>query len=511
MDPTKLVVLVDLANFRPRGKAVKVFLENVHFWSRKPDGKTNLKYIDGCLWELEKQTPNSIIISFCDQHIRDSMADEEWMEIRRRSQLSIYEPDKVFLTQSISEATIADAALILVASELESPIISGDRFSDVGYSGLVFEQSFDVKKGVFRFRQIVNGRPVGMELRDWWADRIGNNSHEWLKSDEREEAEYHIRHRIRNRTEDKLYIEPTTQNMIIPAVGVRKDESRKSKRLSKGGQQGVFVPRQDERPIEFAYPETVIYADEWLRLERHQGEVVSLIGRLVDSESGQIVEWIRNYRPIAIIGDLIPVSNGNDRFVVVTGRLEKNGDLFSIHLDSASEVQRMQFRDIVADRPLHLRDEMPLGNLEPEKWRFPSFLPSLNFRQRLRSSHVKPAVVDPVVVPVVDPGPVVDVVVKPAVVDPVVVPVVVVDPDLVVDVVVKPAVVDPVVVVDPVQVLVPVVDVVVDPVQVLVPVVDVVVDPVPVIDVLEKSKVLLGSIAIVGISVLLIVSKFLLF
>ena len=432
------------------------------------------------------------------------MADEEWMEIRRRSQLSIYEPDKVFLTQSISDATIADAALILVARELGSPIISGDKFSDVGYSGIVFKQSFDVKKEVFRFTQMVNGRPVGMELKDWWVNRIGNDSHERIRSDEREEAESIIRHRIRNSTEDKLYIEPTTQNITIPTVGVRKDESRKSKNLSKRGQQGVFVPRQDEQAVEFTYPETVIYADEWLRLERNQGEVVSLIGRLVDSESGQIIEWIRNYRPIAIIGDSIPVSTGNDRFVVITGRLEQNGDLFSIHVDSASEVRRMRFRDIVAERPVRLQGETSLGNLEPEKWSFPSFLPLLNFRQKLRSSRVKPVVDVPVVVvdPVVDPVPIV--VVVPV---PVPVPVVVVNP--VVDVVVKPVVDVPVVVVDPVVDPVPVPIVVVDPV------VDVVVKPVVVnpvsVDVPEKSKVLLGSIAIVVVSVLSIVLKFLLF
>jgi peptidylprolyl isomerase len=387
IDPTKLVLLVDLANFRPRGDAKKVFLRNVPWWTTgKRKEKTNLFYIDRCLSELRNRVPIPIIISFCDQTIKNSLTEEEdWDEIKRRSQLSIYDSDKVFLTKSLKEDEIADAALILVATELGSPIISGDRFRDVGHSGLIFEQSFDVRRDAFRFTQIVNGHPHGVHLDDWWIDWTGDISDEWLKSDQREEAESLIKYRVRNSTLDTLYIEPTTHNPIVPKDALQIFESRKSERAAKREQQRVVVQGQVESRIGFTNPETVIYADEWSRLEEYQGRVVTLVGRLVDTENGQLVEWFKNFRQISIIGDTIPETYGKDRFVVVTGRLEEVDGVQSIHLDPTKHVGYRWFADVVAGRPIYLQDEHPLDDFEPERWRFPSFLPSLSFVRRLRS------------------------------------------------------------------------------------------------------------------------------
>ena len=493
LDPIKLVLLVDLANFRPRKDGRKledsreVFLGN-RPWRQSSKGKSNgrkeqkelttLEYIDKCLSELRRQTPGSIIISICDRSVKDSLKRMEWSELESRGRLPISNPEKVHFTQSKE----ADDALHQAGERFDLPIVSFDRFEGK-YKGPIFAQSYDVKNHCFLFEEIRDKRYSGLKLDDWWSANVGKIPENWsrvftvadigaLKQEILEPAFSSLFESSGGLTQRLGF-----SRNILELLGIRKSGSNEGQESEPIGVVVQIVSNSvSEKPR--------IYADEWLRLERNQGEVVSLIGRLVDSESGQIVEWIRDYRPIAIIGDSIPVSTGNDRFVVVTGRLEQNGDLFSIHLDSASEVQRMRFRDIVAERPIRLRDEKSLGDFEPEKWSFPSFLPSLNFRQRLRSSRAKPGNDSvPVVVPVVvDPDPVVDVVVDPVVVD---VPVVVVDP-VVVDV--------PVVVVDPVVVDVPVV----------------VVDPV-VVDVPEKSKVLLGSIAIVAISVLLIVSKFLLF
>ena len=380
IDPTKLVLLVDLANFRPRGDARKVFLQNGPWWTFDKKEKTNLHYIDSCLLELEAQAPGSIIISFCDQNIQKSVGDEDWIEIERRSQLSIYDSDKVFFTQSKT----ADDALTRAAMETGSPIVSHDKFRAEGYLGIVFDQSFDVQANAFLFTQMENGRPVGRQLGDWWFDQTAEFTEDWLESNEREASELLIRQRVRNSTFEFLLKEEVTHNPIVPENALERFESRKSEREAKREQQRVVVQGQVESRVGFTNPETVIYADEWSRLEEYQGRVVTLVGRLVDTENGQLVEWFKNFHPISIIGDTIPETYGKDRFVVVTGRLEEVDGEQSIHLDPAKHIGYRWFADVVAGRPIYLQDEDPLEDFEPESWRFPSFLPSLRFARKLR-------------------------------------------------------------------------------------------------------------------------------
>ena len=381
VDPTKLVLLVDLANFRPRGDARKVFLQNGHWWTFEKKEKTNLQYIDRCLLELEDQAPGSIIISFCDQNIQKSVGDDDWIEIERRSQLSIYNPDKVFFTQSKT----ADDALTRAAEEMGSPIISHDKFRAEGFGGIVFDQSFDVQADAFRFTQMENGRPVGQQLGDWWVDRTIEFTDDWLESNEREAAELLIRQQVRNSTFEFLLKEEVTHNPVVPENALEKFESRKSEREAKREQQRIAKQGKVKSPTGFTEPETVIYADEWSRIAEYQGRVVTLIGRLVDTENGQLVEWFKNFRQISIIGDTIPETYGKDRFVAVTGRLEEVDGVQSIHLDPTKHIGYRWFADVVAGRPIYLQDEDPLEEVELERWRFPSFLPSLIFVRRLRS------------------------------------------------------------------------------------------------------------------------------
>jgi cyclophilin family peptidyl-prolyl cis-trans isomerase len=382
IDPTKLVLLVDLANFRPRGDARKVFLQNGHWWTFDKKEKTNLQYIDRCLSELEDQVPGSIIICFCDQNIQKSVGDEDWIEIERRSQLSIYNPDKVFFTQSKT----ADDALTRAAEEMGSPIISHDKFRAEGFGGIIFDQSFDVQADAFRFTQMENGRPVGQQLGDWWVDRTIDFTEEWLDSNEREVAEFLIRQRVRDCTFEFLLKEEVTHNPVVPENALEKLESRKSEREAKREQQRIAIQGKVKSHTGFTEPETVIYADEWSRLEEYQGRVVTLVGRLVDAENGQLVEWFKNFRQISIIGNRIPETYGKDRFVVVTGRLEEVDGVQSIHLDPAAHIGYRWFADVVAGRPMYLQDEYQVDDFEPEHWRFPSFVPSLSFVRRLRSN-----------------------------------------------------------------------------------------------------------------------------
>ena len=381
IDPTKLVLLVDLANFRPRGDARKVFLQNGHWWTFDKKEKTNLQYIDRCLSELEDQAPGSIIISFCDQNIQKSVGDEDWIEIERRSQLSVYNPDKIFFTQSKT----ADDALTRAAEEMGSPIISHDKFRAEGFAGIAFDQSFDIEANSFRFTQMENGRPVGTQLGDWWVDRTIEFTDDWLESNEREAAELLIRQQVRNSTFEFLLKEEVTHNPVVPENALEKFESRKSEREAKREQQRIAKQGKAKSPTGFTEPETVIYADEWSRLEEYRGRVVTLVGRLVDTENGQLVEWFENFQQISIIGDTIPETYGKDRFVAVTGRLEEVDGVQSIHLDPTKHIGYRWFADVVAGRPIYLQDEDPFEEVEPERWRFPSFLPSLIFVRRLRS------------------------------------------------------------------------------------------------------------------------------
>ena len=381
IDPEKLVLLVDFANFRPRGDARKVFLQNGHWWTFDKKEKTNLQYIDRCLSELEDQAPGSIIISFCDQNIQKSVGDEDWIEIERRSQLSVYNPDKIFFTQSKT----ADDALTRAAEEMGSPIISHDKFRAEGFVGITFDQSFDIEANSFRFTQMENGRPVGTQLGDWWVDRTIDFTEEWLESNEQEAAEFLIRQRVRDCTFEFLLKEEVTQPIPVPDDALQTLEIGRKEREAKREQQRIAIQGKVKSGTGFTEPETVIYADEWSRLEEYQGRVVTLIGRLVDTENGQLVEWFKNFRQISIIGDTIPEMYGKDRFVVVTGRLEEVDGVQSIRLDPAVHIGYRWFADVVAGRPIYLQDEDPLDDFEPERWRFPSFIPSLSFVRRLRS------------------------------------------------------------------------------------------------------------------------------
>lgn len=381
LDPAKLVLLVDLANFRPRDGAEKVFLQNRGWRDIFGNEKTNLLYIDRCLQELADQAPSSMVISFCDRNIKKSLeTDEDWKELERRNQLSVDNSNRVFFLESKE----ADKALVTAANELGSPIVSHDDFVKEKYRGIVFEQSFDIRENAFRFTKKVNGRLDGTQLSDWWFDRKADFSEDWLESNEYDAAEFFIRRRVRDCTFEFLWDEELTQSLIVPENALKKFESRKSEREAQREQRRIAAKSKVISPTGFTEPETVIYADQWSRLEEYQGRVVTLIGRLVDTENGQLVEWFRNFRQISIIGDTIPETYGKDRFVVVTGRLEEAGGEQSIHLDPTKHVGYRWFADVVAGRPIYLQDEDPLEDFEPENWRFPSFVPSLSFVRRLR-------------------------------------------------------------------------------------------------------------------------------
>ncbi len=385
IDPTKLVLLVDLANFRPRGDARKVFLQNVPWWTPGKKERTSLQYIDGCLSELEHQAPGSIIISFCDQSVKKSLDDSDWNELERRGRLETSDSNKVFFTQSKR----ADDALTRAADAFEAPIISHDKFRAEGYMGLAFDQSFDVRTNTFRFAKMENGISIAMQLSDWWANRIGNLNAEWLQSSERDAAEYFMRQGVINITFDLLLEEKVTHNPIVPKNALQALETRKSERSARREQRRDDVHVRARSMVEFTQPETVLYADEWQRMDEFQGRVVTLVGRLVTTEDGQLIEWFRNYRPISVVGDVIPAIYGKDRFAVVTGRLEQSDGELSIHLDPAQPNGYRWFADVVAGRPIYLQDEDPLEDFEPEHWRFPSFLPSLRFVRRLRAERLQ--------------------------------------------------------------------------------------------------------------------------
>jgi hypothetical protein len=170
LDPTKLVLLVDLANFRPRKDGRKledsreVFLKN-RPWRQSGKGKgkgkgrkeekelTTLEYIDKCLSELRRQTPGSIIISICDCSVEDSLRRMEWLELESRGQLPISNPEKVHFTQSKE----ADRALHQAGERFDLPIVSFDGFAGK-YKGPIFAQSYDVKQLCFLFEEIRDKR-----------------------------------------------------------------------------------------------------------------------------------------------------------------------------------------------------------------------------------------------------------------------------------------------------------------------------------------------------------------
>lgn len=385
IDPTKLVLLVDLANFRPRGDARKVFLQNVPWWTPGKKERTSLQYIDGCLSALGHQAPGSIIISFCDQSVKKSLDDRDWNELERRSQLETIDANKVFFTQSKR----ADDALTRAADAFEAPIVSHDKFRAEGYTGLAFDQSFDVHTNTFQFTKVENGISIAMQLSDWWGSRIGKLNAEWLESGERDAAEYFMRQGVINITFDLLLEEKVTHNPIVPKDALQTLETRKSERSARREQRRDTVDVRAGSVVRFTPPETVLYADEWQRMEDFQGRVVTLVGRLVTTEDGQLIEWFRNYRPISVVGEIIPAIYGKDRFAVVTGRLEQLDGELSIHLDPAQPNGYRWFADVVAGRPIYLQHEDPFDDSEPERWRFPSFLPSLRFVRRLRNERLQ--------------------------------------------------------------------------------------------------------------------------
>ncbi len=380
IDPAKLVLLVDIANFRPRDGAQKVFLRDRGWRDIFGNEKTNLRYVNQCLLELEKQAPGAIVISFCDHGIGKTFeSEEDWIEIKRRSQLSSTEPNKIFFTRKK-----ADYALIRAANELGSPIVSHDGFVKEKHGGIVFVQSFDVKENVFHFTKKMSGRLTATKIGEWWADQSIEFTDEWLQSTERDAAEFRIRQRVDILTFDLLVEEKVTHSPDVPENALQTLQRQNSEREARREQRRIAIQGKVKSFSGFTEPETVIYADEWSRLEEYQGRVVTLIGRLVDTEDGQFVEWFKNFRQISMIGDTIPETYGKDRFVVVTGRLEEADGVQSIHLDPAKHVGYRWFADVVAGRPIYLQDEDPLEDFVPENWRFPSFVPSLSFVRRLR-------------------------------------------------------------------------------------------------------------------------------
>jgi hypothetical protein len=390
--PEKLLLLVDIANIRPRGDGqIKRFLNSFKWRSQGSYESTTLEFIDRCIKDLENEAPGAVIVKFADRALFEALPMGDREEFFRRSELSFEEPEKIVL---ISTAQ-ADKPLITAADALEATIISQDNFEQKELRAMmtsefaIFKFRFDVEADRFIFLQ-----KNGPRLSEWWATNVGELSDAWYKGDERLGVEYQLRSMVRELTYE-FHSEPLTFRPIVPEDALEELERLAREREQQRG----LIEKIRSKTVSFGESERTVFADEFTVLDEHIGRVILLIGRLEGNENGQWVEWFSGYRPIALVGPIIPDVYGKDRFVAVTGRLETDNSGLVLRLDPDRHFGYRMFNDVIGARPIFLGSEDPIEVQRQDPWRFPSFSHSFTLLRRIRNERAtreKPLGLSPV-------------------------------------------------------------------------------------------------------------------
>ena len=381
INPKKLVLLVDIANIRPRGEGqVRKLFKTFSKRSSESKSPTSLNFIDRCISDLEVEAPGAIIIKFADRALFESLPMEDRNEFFRRSELSFEEPEKIVLVSTVQ----ADVPLIEAANTLQASIISQDNFDQPHLQAMmandfaIFKFHFDSSQSQFSFRQ-----KNGVRLSDWWLENVGVLSDHWYQGTQRLDVEYELRKTVRELTFE-FHSEPLTFTPEVPDHALEELDRLAREREA----QRALIESRHKEARSFDHPEQTIFADEFDLLVNSIGKVVLLIGRFRASENAQWIEWFPGYQPISIVGPELDSAESDGRFVSVTGRLGMDNGSLALQLDPNQNFDFRKFDDVIRARPVYLKGEGSVEVEKPEPWALPSFSNALNLLTWIRKQAV---------------------------------------------------------------------------------------------------------------------------
>lgn len=231
-DVSSLLLLVDIANIRPRLiRNKKRFLENfgmkLPLFSKSKYEHTSIAFIDQCLFDLARSAPGAVIVKYADFGLKSQLVGNGGEELLRRNSLDDFDPDKIFIVGTSK----ADNALLTASFEVGGSIISQDQFGDTEYQELktestrLFIHSYDEESEQFDFQT-----QDGLSLQAWWQETNSFVSGEWLASDEYLDVEVRLRNQVKQANWQWITT-PLVHNPEIPAeVYERIEETSREKR-----------------------------------------------------------------------------------------------------------------------------------------------------------------------------------------------------------------------------------------------------------------------------------------
>ncbi len=411
-DFSRLLLLVDIANIRPRSiKNKKRFQANfglkLPLFGKAKDDITSFAFIDQCLLDLARSAPGAVIVKYADFGLKDHLVGNDREELAYRNSLDDFDSDKIF----VIGASKADNALLTASFEVGGSIISRDRFADVEYEDLktdntrLFMHSYNEESEQFDFCT-----REGLHLRDWWRTENEYVSGDWLASDEYLDVDFRLRSQVRQ-VNWQWITTPLVHNPEIPEEVYERIEARsKGKRRltttkrstrrpkkSSVRQDEVFV---DEDPFVFEVSEPLVefeffeprrgrsvcylLADDFHGMRKNIGNRVTIAGRILLVDEKIFLQWITGTEAVEIINPPNVDEHTGTSYVQLDGVLEVLGNSIVLRTDDDEMFTVVTYAHIREERNAQKRESRVLQETEMRKWAVPSFIDSVQNLRTLR-------------------------------------------------------------------------------------------------------------------------------
>jgi len=370
--PEYLLIVVDVANIRPRDKSSRK--------DGRSTGPTTLAYIDLCLNYIQMAAPGAVVVKFADRSVLDVLSEKDRDEMRRRNELHFSEPDKIYLVR------YADRPVLAAAHLFEASIVSCDQFADAELEELKtaevrqYRHLYDKAERMFSFPEMNGGRPLDR----WWSLEFAEVPETWFVSDEYLEIDWQLRSKVHDETFAHHH-DPLTYRPEVPPMprGSAADPG-----YVPAGQTVPAIPAPPERPSGRvpSRPATqlpVVFAYEFLEVADTDGLEARAVGRTGRSADGQLtLEWFAG----GLSGQVLqtrgsaPVPEGT--WVTMPCRIEVRDGNVTLEQFDGEEIQLLTFPEVMALRESTAQRKATRSTAGT--WSIPSFTRAFVQISRLR-------------------------------------------------------------------------------------------------------------------------------
>lgn len=368
-DYSSLLVVVDVANIRPRSEEQKHrFLRKFSkSWKfRSDEGPTSFEFIDQCLFDLERVAPGAVIVQFADFSLRDSLERDDQKEFLRRQDLADYDRNKIFVVG----AAEADEPILITSLHIGGVVISRDTFKK--YSHLLedrsrlFEHDYTPDTSSFTF-----ARRDNLNLSEWWSHANGFVTGEWLSSNEYLDVEFALRTRVKEVAWPWISIPLTHKPELPEGIYEFVEQKQKLRRRITGPKRSARISQDSEEilpkdpipseskgvgshgsaigvsasSVKKKRPSRYLLADDFAGMRKFDGQYVTVVGRLVGEETAKL-QWLPGTEAIVLEGLSMTSLDVGNAFVECSGGLTIRGDSICLTVTDKNAVSRTTYSNI---------------------------------------------------------------------------------------------------------------------------------------------------------------------